>query len=206
MPTQDRVPVSVLLPLLEGMCQSVSKSPAFFAQVCCILSVEDNVLPTRLCLMDGYDRQNTTGVNNPEENMVLAVNITILLHTGGSRRAYASERPPRAVVYLAHLEPVSQLALVASVSAPPGGRHAGLEGSRELPLLGTQLAHVIQVGTQASRRPGAAVGGPLPQLQSHLPVLQGSQGLDDLAGLRVGQLSLQPLHVSTCRLVLLLWV
>ena len=51
--------------------------------------------------------------------------------------------------YLAHLESVTKLALVASICAPPSRRHTSLEGRCELPLLGAQLPHVIQVGTQA---------------------------------------------------------
>lgn len=85
--------------------------------------------------------------------------------------------------YLAHLEPIPQLAFVASISAPPSNRHASLEGCCQLSLLGAQFPHVIQIGTQASRRPRATISWALPQLHGHLPALECSQGLNDLTGL-----------------------
>ena len=82
-------------------------------------------------------------------------------------------------MYLAHLEPVPQLAFEACVCTPPGRRHTGLEGGSQLPLLGAQLSHVIQIGTQAGRSPWGTVRRPLPQWHRSLAVLQGSQRLND---------------------------
>ena len=82
-------------------------------------------------------------------------------------------------IYLAHLEPVPELAFEASVCSPPSRRHTGLEGGSQLPLLGAQLPHVVQIGTQACRSSWGTIRRPLPQWYSSLAVLQGSQRLND---------------------------